>query len=281
MNQMLNMQKLLSEQQAAIEASVDTTVEAKAMETKAHITSKITETKAHVTTKSTSVKALVSTENDETQAALGQLTTVNGQIDTNVQAVNAHVSTEAERVLASLGTESYPVYICKSQGSHSYQNIHESFGGYPVQNLNAWPGFVGGVHKYTSAQSSYTAAQVTGSGFVSTIRLRNSAMGTVVIHLTIDGKKSTVTIVNQSNYGMVFLNWIEANSATNSKLRPIWRLQADLGYSAGVPFKESLKVEIDYTNAGATRTAVTYDNYSFVQYSLNNAPVGGVEVVTI
>jgi hypothetical protein len=72
----------------------------------AHVNAKTTETKAHVTTKSTSVKTLVSTENDATQETLGQLTTVNGQIDTNVQAVNTHVSAQADRVLANIPSNS-------------------------------------------------------------------------------------------------------------------------------------------------------------------------------
>ncbi len=98
----VNFKKLLGAQQNAINANVD----AKATETKNHVTTKNDVTNAEIASKAVDTQNAIVTDGDITQAQLTALTTVNGDINTEVQAINAHVTAENDRVLANIPSNS-------------------------------------------------------------------------------------------------------------------------------------------------------------------------------
>jgi hypothetical protein len=112
---MVNIKKLNAALQLAIESRVDT----KAAETQAHVTTKTTETKSHVTTKNTETKNLVTSETDAIDTQLDGMTTVNGQLDTNVQAINDHTDSAIANIKSdvSLMSDTAPVNNINHSGT--------------------------------------------------------------------------------------------------------------------------------------------------------------------
>ena len=66
----------------------------------------VSQINANTNAKATATQAAVVADGDVTQAQLATLTTVNGDISTDVQAINAHVTAENDRVLANIPSNS-------------------------------------------------------------------------------------------------------------------------------------------------------------------------------
>lgn len=66
----------------------------------------VSQINANTNTKATATQAAIVADGDVTQAKLDTLTTVNGNISTDVQAINEHVTSENDRVLANIPSNS-------------------------------------------------------------------------------------------------------------------------------------------------------------------------------
>ncbi|REL31081.1 hypothetical protein [Thalassotalea euphylliae] len=97
---MVNMKKLLADQQAALETKVDS----KAAETQSLVTAKTTETKSHITTGNNETKSLVQTENDATQTILANAST-GDDLNANTLSVNSHTTAKVDQAKSALSTQ--------------------------------------------------------------------------------------------------------------------------------------------------------------------------------
>jgi len=66
----------------------------------------VSQVNANTNTKATATQAVVVADGDITQTKLDDITTVNGDISTDVQAINTHVTSENDRVLANIPSNS-------------------------------------------------------------------------------------------------------------------------------------------------------------------------------
>jgi len=199
---MINMPKLLADQQAAFEEKVDN----KAAETQAHVTSKTTETKSHVTSKNTETKNLVTAENDATQSTLANIST-GDDLNANTAAVNAKVTEQADRVISSMAA---PFNLPTAQASATSVLLKFS----PVNSHNASNS---GFYTTMDAESSINQVKgaylnavdvttrqelisVTGKGTLThVISPSTGARGDIDIIVTKDGKEHVFKFFNVEN----------------------------------------------------------------------------------
>lgn len=127
LNLPVNIKKLLADQLATQQAEIIANTNAKAVETQVEVISQVIATQGVITADGDFTQALTQTLSDEVQGKITELTTVNGNIDTNVQAINTHVTAENDRVLANIPSNS-PI--------KSIQRGYSSNGTVPIAPVN-------------------------------------------------------------------------------------------------------------------------------------------------
>ena len=215
----VNMAKILAAQLAAQTQAINANTDSKTGEVITTVGTKAGETQSLVNTAVSAVGQAVDTETQEIDNKLAQMTTVGGELDTNVTAINnhttaetdevanqltAHVTAEADRVLGSAPEPVLPMvfvnhnYLYQAYGTGNYTRTNDSFWTLWQDSVaNGRHGSYADMVNNTNWQTLLDATSANGQGrFYGLLSPAIKAGHSLELRITINGKADTFSVTN-------------------------------------------------------------------------------------